>query len=69
MLFIRNDDRSHNPGEQMDLDDFMKGAEALCGALIAGEDTGEAVRLGLALEVSRFPDVGRAAPCRWRQGG
>jgi N-carbamoyl-L-amino-acid hydrolase len=37
MLFIRNDGGSHNPGEQMDLDDFMKGVEVLYGALIAGE--------------------------------
>jgi N-carbamoyl-L-amino-acid hydrolase len=36
MLFIRNDGGSHNPGEQMDLDDFMKGVEVLYGALLAG---------------------------------
>jgi N-carbamoyl-L-amino-acid hydrolase len=35
MLFIRNDGGSHNPGERMDLDDFMKGVEVVYNALLS----------------------------------
>ncbi len=34
MIFIRNENGSHNPKEAMDLDDFMKGAELLYHALL-----------------------------------
>jgi N-carbamoyl-L-amino-acid hydrolase len=33
MLFIRNDNGSHNPDEKMDLDDFLMGAEVLYRAV------------------------------------
>lgn len=33
MLFVRNDNGSHNPDEKMDLDDFMMGTEVLYQAL------------------------------------
>lgn len=35
MLFIRNDNGSHNPDEKMDLEDFMMGAEVLYQAMAA----------------------------------
>ena len=35
MLFIRNDNGSHNPEEKMDLDDFLKGTEVLYHAVTA----------------------------------
>lgn len=35
MVFVRNDGGSHNPGEQMDLDDFMMGVEVLYNAIVA----------------------------------
>ena len=35
MLFVRNDNGSHNPDEKMDLDDFMMGVEVLYRALLA----------------------------------
>ena len=35
MIFIRNDNGSHNPDEKMDLDDFIKGAEVLYRAVTA----------------------------------
>jgi N-carbamoyl-L-amino-acid hydrolase len=34
MIFIRNENGSHNPREAMDLDDFMKGTELLYHALL-----------------------------------
>jgi N-carbamoyl-L-amino-acid hydrolase len=34
MVFVRNEGGSHNPNEQMDMDDFMKGLEVLYQALI-----------------------------------
>ena len=34
MIFIRNENGSHNPKEAMELDDFMKGAELLYHALL-----------------------------------
>lgn len=34
MIFIRNDNGSHNPREAMDLDDFLKGTELLYHALL-----------------------------------
>lgn len=34
MVFVRNDGGSHNPGEQMDLDDFMAGVEVLYNAIV-----------------------------------
>jgi N-carbamoyl-L-amino-acid hydrolase len=35
MIFIRNDNGSHNPDEKMDLDDFLMGAEVLYQAVIS----------------------------------
>jgi N-carbamoyl-L-amino-acid hydrolase len=35
MIFVRNDNGSHNPDEKMDLDDFMMGAEVLYQAIAA----------------------------------
>nr|ART40087.1 K406 [uncultured bacterium] len=35
MVFVRNDGGSHNPGEQMDLDDFMMGVEVLYNAIVS----------------------------------
>ena len=29
MIFVRNENGSHNPDEAMDIDDFMKGTEIL----------------------------------------
>ena len=37
MIFIRNENGSHNPREAMDLDDFMKGIELLYHALLEAQ--------------------------------
>jgi N-carbamoyl-L-amino-acid hydrolase len=39
MVFIRNDNGSHNPDEKMDLDDFMMGTEVLYHAVTAEPET------------------------------
>lgn len=39
MIFIRNDNGSHNPDEKMDLDDFMMGTEVLYQAVTAEPET------------------------------
>ena len=38
MLFVRNDNGSHNPDEKMDLDDFMMGVEVLYQAVTANSE-------------------------------
>ena len=35
MVFIRNENGSHNPHEAMDIDDFLAGVDLLTRALIA----------------------------------
>jgi N-carbamoyl-L-amino-acid hydrolase len=37
MLFIRNENGSHNPMEHMEMDDFMQGVEVLYGAITAAQ--------------------------------
>jgi N-carbamoyl-L-amino-acid hydrolase len=39
MIFIRNDNGSHNPDEKMDLDDFLMGAEVLYQAVTVEPET------------------------------
>jgi N-carbamoyl-L-amino-acid hydrolase len=39
MIFIRNDNGSHNPDEKMDLDDFVMGAEVLYQAVTVEPET------------------------------
>jgi N-carbamoyl-L-amino-acid hydrolase len=39
MIFIRNDNGSHNPDEKMDLDDFLKGTEVLYHAVTTASET------------------------------
>jgi N-carbamoyl-L-amino-acid hydrolase len=34
MIFVRNDNGSHNPEESMSLDDFAVGLDALLGLLV-----------------------------------
>lgn len=37
MIFVRNENGSHNPDEAMDIDDFMKGTEILYHALLTAD--------------------------------
>ena len=43
MIFIRNENGSHNPNEQMDMDDFIAGAEVLARAVIVAANAKEDV--------------------------
>ena len=36
MVFIRNENGSHNPHEAMDIDDFMAGVELMQQAMVGG---------------------------------
>jgi N-carbamoyl-L-amino-acid hydrolase len=36
MVFVRNENGSHNPREAMDIDDFLKGVELLTTAITDG---------------------------------